>query len=174
VFQEGYDGWATAISGNVTYYPNEKLNINLAFNPTWSSDWFKWVRGKQIGSFSKQQFATTIGVNWFPAERHEVRLRTQWNTLNAKAEQSYNIAPNAHLVADSVRMEDFASTSFALQLRYHYEIAPMSDLYVVYSRGGRDNIENPEDDTLSLMGDSTKLRDSDQIMVKLTYRFKLI
>jgi len=174
LFKEGYDGWATAISGNVTYYPNEKLNINLAFNPTWSSDWFKWVWEKQIGSFSRQQFATTIGVNWFPAERHEVRLRTQWNTLNAKAEQSYNIGPDAHLVADNAPMKDFASTSFALQLRYHYEIAPMSDLYVCYSRGGRDNIENPEDDTLSLMGDSTKLRDSDQIMVKLTYRFKLI
>lgn len=172
--QEGYDGWSVGIGGNISWYPNEKLNITFSLNPQRSSDWFRWMEGKQIGGFSNTQISSTIGANWFPAERHEVRLRTQWNTVNAKAEQSYNIGDDARLVKDNTPLDDFASTSFALQLRYHYEIAPMSDLYVCYSRGGREDIKNPEDDTLTLLGDSTKLRQSDQIMIKLSYRFKLI
>lgn len=174
IFQEGYEDWAAGISGSVTWYPTEKLNVNLAMDPTWSSDWLNWVSGTQIGSFSREQVSTTIGMNWFPAERHEVRLKTQWNILNAEAKQSYNIGADARLLADNAPMKDFATTSFSLQLRYHYEIAPMSDLYIVYSRGGRDNIEYPEQNTLGLLGDSTRLRDSDQIMVKLSYRFKII
>jgi len=120
----------------------------------------KWIRGKQLGSFSKDQVTATIGMNWFPAEGHEIRLRTQWYTINAKAEQSYNIGANGRLVMDNVLIKDFAATSFALQLRYHYEIAPMSDLYICYSRGGYDYIENPDQDTVGLLGNSTKLRDS--------------
>jgi hypothetical protein len=174
LFQEGYEDWTVGITSNVTWYPNEKLNINLALNPQRGSDWLKWIRGKQLGSFPKDQVTATIGVNWFPAAGHEIRLRTQWYTVNAKAEQSYNIGANGRLIADNAPIRDFAATSFAFQLRYRYEIAPMSDLYICYSRGGSDYVDDPERDILGLLGDSTNLRDSDQIYVKLSYRLKLI
>lgn len=174
IFQEGYEDWAAGITSDITWYPNEKLNVNFSLNPEWSGDWLKWIDGKQLGSFSKDQVTATIGVYYFPAEDHEIQLRTQWYTVNAEAEQSYNIGDNGRLIADNALIKDFAATSFALQLRYRYEIAPMSDLYICYSRGGEDYIEGPEKGTLGLLGDSTTLRDSDQIMVKLSYRFKLI
>jgi hypothetical protein len=172
--QEGYEGWAVGIRSNVTWYPNEKLNINLSLNPQRSSDWLRWIRGKQIGGFSNDQLTSTIGVNWFPAESHEIRLRTQWNAINAKAEKSYNIGADSRLIADNAPLMDFTANGFALQLRYHYEIAPMSDLYISYSRGGYDYIEDHDQGILGLLGDSTRLRDSDQIYIKLSYRFKLI
>lgn len=173
LFQEGYEDWAVGIKSDVTWYPSEKWNISLLLNPQWSSDWLKWILDEQLGSFSKDEVSATIGVNWFPAESHEIRLRTQWYAINAKAEQSYIIGTDGRLVADNAPIEDFAATSFALQFRYHYEIAPMSDLYICYSRGGYDYIENQDQGTLDLLGNSTELRDSDQILVKLSYRFKV-
>lgn len=174
LFQEGYDGWAAQLTSDVTWYPSEKLNISLSLNPQRSNDWLKWVMEEQLGSFSKDEVNASIGMNFFPAESHEIRLKTQWYTVNAKAEQSYYIGPNGRLAEDNAPIKDFAATSFALQFRYHYEIAPMSDLYICYSRGGYDYIEDHDQGTLSLMGESTELRDSDQILVKLSYRFKLI
>jgi hypothetical protein len=172
VFQEGIEKWGTGLQGNVTWYPKEGLNVNLTFNPQWSSDWLKWVQGKQLGSFSRQQVNGGISVNWFPAEDHEIWLKTQWYTVNAKAIQSYNIGNNGILVPDNAPMQDFVSNSFALQFRYRYEFAPGSDLWFCYSRGGSDYVENPDKDMLDLLGESIKLRDSDQILLKLSYRFK--
>jgi hypothetical protein len=172
--QEGYEGWSAGISSDITWYPNEKLNINFSLNPQRSSDWLRWIRGKQIGGFSKDQLTSTIGLNWFPAESHEIRLRTQWYSINAKAEKSYNIGADGHLIADNVPIKDFTANRFALQLRYHYEIAPMSDLYISYSRGGNDYMEDNDQGIFSLLSDSISLRNSDQIYIKLSYRFKLI
>jgi hypothetical protein len=172
-FQEGIKGWGMGLQGNATWYPNESFNINFSLWPQWSNDWLKWVQGNQLGSFTRHQVTGGVSVNWFPADGHEVWLKTQWYTVNAEALQSYHIGARGRLVSDNVAMQDFASNSFALQFRYRYELAPMSDLWFCYSRGGFDNIVNPDQSTLGLLGDSTRLRDSDQILLKLSYRFKV-
>ena len=171
--QEGVEGWTTMVMSDFTWYPNEGLNIDFSLRPSWSGDWLKWVQGKQLGSFSKEQITGTIAANWFPSEGHEIRLKTQWYTINAKAKQSYTIGDNSRLIEDNAPINDFTANSFALQLRYRYEIAPMSYLYICYSRGGNDYLENSDKSTLGLLGDTTDLRDSDQILVKLSYRLKV-
>jgi hypothetical protein len=140
-------------------------------NPQWSRDWLIWLQGDQLASFSKRQVTGEIEFSWFPADRHEVRLRTQWYVINADAEQGYRIGPGGRLVANKNPVESFAMINFGLQLRYRYEIAPLSDLYVVYSRGGIERIENSGRNTLNLLGESTGLRNADQILIKLRYRF---
>lgn len=61
--------------------------------------------------------------------------------------------------------------NFGLQLRYRFEISPLSDFYIVHSRGGLDRIDDPSQGTLDLLGDSTSLRNTDQFLVKLRYGF---
>jgi hypothetical protein len=173
VFQEGIEKWAMGLQGNATWYPDEGLNVNFSLSPQWSRDWLKWVQGRQLGSFSRHQVTGGIAMNWFPSEGHEVWLKTQWYTVNAEAIQSYHIGANGRLAADNTSIKDFATNKFALQFRYRYEIAPMSDLWFCYSRGGNDYIDNPDQTTLGMLGESTKLRDSDQILLKLSYRFKI-
>jgi hypothetical protein len=124
-----------------------------------------------LASFSRRQLTTDILANWFPAEKHEVRLRAQWVVINADIEQAFRIGPDARLVPSNDTVNSFAALNFGLQLRYRYEIAPLSDFYLVYSRGGLDNIDNPDKSSIGLFGESTRLRDSDQIMAKLSYRF---
>jgi hypothetical protein len=170
VSQEGYEGWGGGIDADAVWYPTDNLNIDFRVGPNWCRDWLLWVKGK-LGSFSRSQVSGTISANWFPAEGHEFRLKGQWATVKAKAEQSYYIGNGGRLIRDNQPMDDFASINFGLQFRYRYEIAPLSDVYVVYSRGGSEDIDNPEQDTLSVLGDSTRLRKSDQILVKVRYRF---
>ena len=171
LFQEGIEGWAAGTEANVTWYPHEKFNLNLRLNPQWSRDWLIWIRDVQFGKFSRRQVTARITANWFPAERHEMLLRCQWITLSADALQPYRIREDSRLVASSDTLNDFARINFAMQLRYRYEVAPMSDLYVVYSRGGLDAIDNPTKGISGLMAESTSLRESDQLLIKLSYRF---
>ena len=171
VSQEGYDGWGGGISADAVWYLTDNLNINFNVGPNWCRDWLLWVQGTQLGSYSRKQVTGTISANWFPAEGHEFRLKAQWATVSAKAEQSYYIGNGGRLIRDNETMNDFAQMNFGLQFRYRYEINPLSDIYVVYSRGGFDDINNPDEDILTLLGDSTKLRNSDQILVKFRYGF---
>jgi len=171
LFQEGYEGWAAGLEGNVTWYPQEKFNLDFSLKPEWSRDWLIWIQGNQLGTFSRHQVTGEINANWFPAERHEIRLRSQWITINADAMQSYRIGDNSRLARSNDPLNSFAKINFALQLRYRYEIAPLSYLYLVYSRGGLEDIESPSRSTLGLIGESMGIRKSDQIMMKLSYRF---
>jgi hypothetical protein len=74
-------------------------------------------------------------------------------------------------VPDSHTINNFAATNFRMQLRYKYEIGQLSNLYVVYGRGGMADIENPKQSTPDVISDSLHNRDADQILVKLQYRF---
>jgi len=169
--QEGVEKWGVGLSADAVWYPGENLNLDLSVNPSWSRDWLIWVQDTQLGSFSRRQITAELSANWFPAAKHEMRLKTQWATVDAEAEQSYDIGAGGRLIPDSRPLDDFAQINFVLQLRYRYEIGPLSDFYLVYSRGGFDYIMDPDRDTLDLLGDSTQLRDSDQILAKLRYCF---
>ena len=50
-------------------------------------------------------------------------------------------------------------------------LAPLSDLYVVYGRGGF-VFNEFSDDALSLLDKSFSLRDSEQLLVKVSWRFE--
>jgi len=171
IFKEGYEDWATSLEGTVSLYLHDKLTIDVSLEPLWSRDWLIWMRDDLLASFSRRKLSADIVANWFPAERHEVRLRAQWLVIDADIEQPFRIGSDARLIPSNDPVDGFAAINFGLQVRYRYEIAPLSDLYVVYSRGGLDYIDNPDKSSLGLFGKSTSLRDSDQILVKVRYRF---
>lgn len=71
-------------------------------------------------------------------------------------------------------IESFALRNLGFQVRYRYEFAPLSYLYVAYVRGGslyddgfRDYSINDE------FSGAFDLRDSEQLLVKLSYRFEI-
>ena len=57
-------------------------------------------------------------------------------------------------------------------MRYRWEFKPLSYLYVVYGRGG-DMFNEYSLDSRQALRDSFDLRDSEQLVVKLSYRFEL-
>ncbi|MDB9823296.1 DUF5916 domain-containing protein [Deltaproteobacteria bacterium] len=172
IFQEGHEDWGVGISAGATWYPRDNLTVDFSLNPRWSRDWLIWMRDTHFGKFSRRNVSSEIVSEWFPAENHEIRLHAQWLTINADAVQSYRIGTDdSRLVPSNDPLNSFAMVNFGFQLRYRYEIAPLSDFYVVYSRGGLENINEPSKSTLSLMSESMRVRNADQILIKLRYRF---
>ena len=68
-------------------------------------------------------------------------------------------------------VDDINVQTLGFQIRYRYELAPLSYLYVVYGRGGFDQ-EPTDDGARSLLRDSFQLRDDEQLLVKFSYRFE--
>jgi hypothetical protein len=170
-YQEGIDGWSYGVNLGASFYPSENITADLTVRPSHSRDWLIWLQDDLFASYTKNNVSVDVSAAWFPADKHELRLRTQWLVIDAKDGQAYRIGSDTHLVPSSEILNDFAATNFGLQFRYRYEIAPLSDVYLVYSRGGMDYIQNPEENTLGLLDSTTSLRDSDQILLKIRYRF---
>jgi len=112
------------------------------------------------------------GFDWHISERQELRMKLQAIGLDAQVRRGYRVAGNGTAIPSDEPVDSFGLRNFAVQLRYRYELAPLSYLYVVYGRGGY-ALDPFDDRASSLLGNSFSLRDDEQLLVKLSYRFDL-
>ncbi|MBL8299721.1 MAG: hypothetical protein JNN30_15400 [Rhodanobacteraceae bacterium] len=167
--QEGQGGWAFQPEISLAYSVNDRLTLDGEIRPRWSRDWLIWLADDRLARYHRTQWDTSLNINWFPKAKHELRAKLQWFAIDAHQGQGYRIGPRGRLVDDG-NADDFSVNSFGLQLRYRYELAPQSELYLVYSRGGFEEREQ-RDTSSDLFADALSLRDADQFLAKLRYRF---
>jgi hypothetical protein len=171
LLQEGLHGWAYQAEVGATYYAGDRLTLNGYLDPRWSDDWLIWQHDNQLATYRRDLLQTGINVDWFPAARHEFRAKIQWVAIDAGHATSYRIDPSGNLRPSNETIPSFTVKDFGLQLRYRWTFAPQSDLYVVYSRGGFAQEEGNHESIPVLINDATSLRDADQFLVKVSYRF---
>jgi hypothetical protein len=154
-----------------TFFVSDALNFSVGLYGERSPDWLVWQEANLIGAFDGREFSLDAGLNWLPGNRHELRVKLQAIAIGARIKQAYRVAPDGEAVASDDAIDDFSVRNLGFQIRYRYEIGPLSYLYVVYGRGGF------EQDDSALRGgralrDSFGLRDDEQLLVKLSYRFE--
>jgi hypothetical protein len=135
-------------------------------------NWMVWQHDNLLGTFDERALEIDAGVNWTIGDRQELRVKLQAIGLDAKLKQAWRTDPEGHPIAVDDPVDDFSLRNLGFQVRYRYELAPLSDLYVVYGRGGYmlDEFSQGEADQLR---DAFSLRDSEMLLVKLSYRFEL-
>jgi len=70
---------------------------------------------------------------------------------------------------ENEQLRDFSISRLTFQARYRWEIAPLSDLFVVYTRGS--NVDSrPQDSFSELIRSSWSERLVDVFVIKLRYR----
>ncbi len=67
---------------------------------------------------------------------HELRVRLEALGLDAEAKRAWILAADGTPIRDSAPIESLALRNLAFQIRYRYQFAPLSYLYVAYVRGG--------------------------------------
>jgi hypothetical protein len=82
------------------------------------------------------------------------------------------VSASAEAVPTEEPVEDFSVRNLGFQIRYRYELAPLSYLYVVYGRGGYDQDPVAEGSSRRSLQEAFSLRDDDQLLVKFSYRFE--
>lgn len=167
---------------------NDKIGYNLRVQPTYFiSDafsvylggyveripsWLVWQYDNLIGEFREDMLQLDAGMDWTITNKQELRVKLQAIGLDAELLQAYRVAANGDAIATEEAVEDFSVRNLGFQIRYRYELAPLSYLYVVYGRGGFDQEPFAEGADRALR-DSLELRNDEQLLVKLSYRFEL-
>jgi Domain of unknown function (DUF5916) len=166
--------------GRWTLYlePNYAVNDDLSFfaglemqrNP----DWLLWRGDNLLGTFRSEQVFLNAGTIWLIGAKQELRVRLEALGLDAHAKRAWRVAPDGTPVRSNDVIDDFALRNLGFQVRYRYEFAPLSYLYVAYVRGG--SLFDAGTGPYSVgeeFRDAFDLRDSEQLLVKLSYRFEI-
>ena len=131
---DGYKREFYKIAGS--YFPNDNLKINLQYRVRKENEWLIWTEDNKFGLYDSEQDTVSIGLNWFSGNRHEIRLKSQFVALQADDPQSLISDNGGYLYDSDDLIKPFTQGVVSFQVRYKYEIAPLSYLYLVYSKGG--------------------------------------
>ncbi|GAB3038287.1 hypothetical protein GCM10027285_22700 [Oleiagrimonas citrea] len=155
-----------------TYFFTDSLSITPGVSYTYQPNWLIWQRDNLVGSFDGRTLELDAALNWNVSERQELRVRLQALGLDARMRQAYQVGADMRAHATTQPVEDFSLRNLGFQIRYRYQLAPLSNLYIVYGRGGY-ALEPLLTSTGTQFRQSFNLRDSEQFLIKLAYRFEL-
>jgi len=168
----GNDEIGYSLRYDATYFISDAFSVHAGFFGDYTPDWLVWQRDNLIGSFEGRELDFNAGLDWTIGSKQELRVKLQAIGLNADLRQAYRVDGAGNAVASSEPVDDFNVRNLGFQIRYRYELAPLSYLYIVYGRGGYRQDEFSED-AGRLLRESFDLRDDEQLLVKLSYRFEL-
>jgi hypothetical protein len=157
---------------DATYFISDAFSVTGGFYGEQRPDWLVWQRDNLIGSFRGRELDLNAGVDWTIGNRQELRVKLQAIALDAAMRQGWRVDALGRAVATDEPIDDFSVRNLGFQIRYRYEVAPLSYLYVVYGRGGYRQ-DAFSDEPGRLLRDTFALRDDEQFFVKFSYRFEL-
>ena len=105
------------------------------------------------------------------AEKHEFRFKLESVALEARGLNEYTADQLGFLSSTGDTADSFSLSEFATQIRYRYEIGALSELFVVYSRGGEFEDERLGYNTFSLLNRAVNRDETENLIVKLKMHF---
>jgi hypothetical protein len=158
-----------------TYFISDALSVTLGADYVSIPGWLVWQHDNLIGSFDRRSLELESGLDWAIDNRQELRLKLQAIGLDARMRGAYRVAANGRALPSGDAVDSFGVHTLGLQIRYRYELAPLSYLYIVYGRGGYEQapLLDEAPGAPQILRDSFSLRDTEQWLVKLNYRFDM-
>jgi hypothetical protein len=171
--QEHLGDWTYLVGGGVTWRPTNQMTVDLDVKYRDRNGWMVYQGGRNFGRFDAGDLQPALKLNWFVTSAHQLGLTAQWAGVRAK-ERGFFAVPegDGRLVptARTLPNHDFTVSLFTLQARYRWEIAPLTDFYLVYNRGN--TLPNQVDASFGdLLSDAFRKPIINNFVAKLRWRF---
>ena len=157
-------------SMGVGYTPRDNIRTWLRMNHRERSNWTIRTDEDLYATFSQKRLGLNTGVTWYRTEKEELSLKIQMVSFRNQKGQSYRIDENGYFKKSDLTAESINLGSLAFQLRYKYEIAPLSNIYLVYTRGGSAFFDD-EADNSTIFSDTWERPEGNRFAAKIRYRF---
>ena len=175
--QEELSGWTKYGSLGFTWKPNHRFSLDLDLNYQDRDGWLLHYAGREFTTFAADDLQPRMAMDLFLSARQQFRMTLQWAGIKAEEQQRWFLPEDGdgYLVpvdpepGDSAR--DFVINRMTVQLRYRWQIAPLSDLFLVYTRGSNVPYNTLDDDFGDIFYDALTDPVIDFFVVKLRYRF---
>lgn len=124
-------------------------------------------------AFDAEQWVPNISAEYFINARQQLKFSLQWVGIKAKEKAFYRIPdePGDLVEVDKPPgpSDSFSLSQMALQMRYRWEIAPLSDVFIVYTR--QVNQGSPLKSFSDTFSDGYDNPLVDALIFKIRYRF---
>lgn len=158
--------------GELTWQPRDNLNLTLGIAHTDLDGWLLHQEDQDFTTFSGERWEPDLSLDFYPTSRQQLRVKLQWVGIEAFEERFYTLESDPGRLIEGPKppgaSDDFSISTLNFQVRYRWQIAPLSDLFIVYTKGdsrrvGREPLQD-------LFRDSWEDPLADQLVIKLRYR----
>jgi hypothetical protein len=130
------------VSAGLSWRPTDQFAVEVNVRRTQSDGWLLHQGGDLFATFEADQWMPGVSVEYFISARQQFRLALQWVGIKAREKEFFRIParpddliPIAKPTGAGARSSyDFSVSQYSLQARYRWEIAPLSDIFLVYTR----------------------------------------
>lgn len=161
----------------IVWRPSDRYSFDLGLNYTDTEALLVYQGDGKYTSFEAHQWAPKLVSNYFISPRQQFSITMQWNSLKAFQDRYWEVnteqlSPLKSISAGHADSKDFIISRLTFQARYRWQIAPLSDLFIVYTRGS--NLPAEAMTSFSQMfQESWQNKVVDSFALKLRYRFAL-
>ncbi|MEX0965116.1 MAG: DUF5916 domain-containing protein [Pseudohongiellaceae bacterium] len=158
----------------IVWRPDDRFSTDLSLNYTDREALLVHRGAGNYTSFEAHQWAPQLEMNYFITAFQQLRFTAQWTALKAFEDRFWQVNPNSldflqPVPNPDMTPDDFVISRLTFQARYRWQIAPLSDLFVVYTRGS--NLPSNSFETFQdLLERSWNDRIVDTVAIKLRYR----
>ena len=134
---EPLQGGKSSYEVELTWRPTDRLTVEAGLDYVTRDGWLLYRGDRRMTSFKAEQWMPWWNVDYFPTARQQFRVALQWVGVHANDDAYYRLPDRADSLISTAGGTDpdaFTISELALQVRYRWELAPMSDLFVVYTR----------------------------------------
>ncbi len=135
---EDLGGQSWQVGGGINWRPNDRINLGLKVNFMDRDGWLLHTGGRNMTTFQAKQFSPSVNAEYFISAKQQLRVSLQWIGIKAREDRFYLTPDNTGSLIEVAKpagpSDDFSVSRLSFQARYRWELAPLSDLFIVYTR----------------------------------------
>jgi hypothetical protein len=136
--QEDLGGNTYTTEASLDWRPTDRFSLGLTTIYKDRKGWLLHWAGQQMNTFDAKQLMPRFHVDYFLTAKQQFRISLQWVGIKADEAETYLVPDDpGHLIPierPPGPPRDFYISQMSFQARYRWEIAPLSDVFVVYTR----------------------------------------
>ena len=169
---DGVDGQRLETGLGVNWRPVDRMSLALGTIYQVRDGWLLHQEDRYMTAYDAEEWRPEVKMDFFLSARQELRLKLQWVGIKALEDKFYLIPENPgdleEIRKPDTESDDFNISSMNFQVRYRWQIAPLSDVFLVYTKNGYD--DSVDANFSSLFRTAWQDPISDQVVLKLRYR----
>jgi len=135
-------GTSIETEAGVTWRPRDNLTMLMNVKHIDKNGWLLHQEDQNFTAFNGTQWQPELALEFYPTARQQLRLGMQWVGIRAMEDRFYVLPDGTTELVEVPKppgdTDDFSISQLNFQVRYRWQIAPLSDLYVVYTKGDRE------------------------------------
>ncbi len=136
---ESLEGGNVAAGTFLIWRPSNRMTMHTSLFYNNRDSWLLYQGDRRFTSFGTESWSPRLGMDLFMTAKQHLRFDLEWHAIKALGHAFYTLPTDDTRLAqtDSPHngmANDFAISRLNMQIRYRWELAPMSDLFVVYSK----------------------------------------